>query len=240
MKAVFLSDAHIRDDRDPNLPPLLDFLDTLPGKIDRLFIVGDLFDTWFAFPRTVYAVYVPLLGALHRIRRAGARITYLAGNHDFELGPYFTDVLQADVHQTDLVIEEDGRRAYVAHGDMVNPADRKYRFLRAVIRSTPARCLGRHLPEGLVWRIAQGMTHRFTGEEIARRMPLKDIFAGFAARKLDEGFDAVILGHLHIPAFDERGGKVYVNLGDWVAARTWLDWTDGRLTLKTWGRNGKE
>ena len=240
MKAVFLSDAHIRDHRDPNLPPLLDFLDTLPGRIDRLYIVGDLFDTWFAFPRTVYTVYAPLLGALYRVRRGGARIVYMAGNHDFELGPFFTDVLEAEIHQTDLVVEEDGRRAYVAHGDMVNPADRKYRLLRRTIRSAPARWLGRHLPSGLVWHIAQSMTHRFTGEEIARRMPMKDIFAEFGARKLAAGFDAVILGHLHIPAFEERGGKTYVNLGDWVTARTWLEWTDGRLALKTWGPGAKE
>jgi UDP-2,3-diacylglucosamine hydrolase len=240
MKAVFFSDAHIRDHRDPNLPPLLDFLDSLPGTLDRLYVVGDLFDTWFAFPRTVYAVYVPLLGALHRVRRRGARIIYLAGNHDFEMGPFFTEVLEAEVHQAGVVIEEDGLRAYVAHGDLANPADRKYRLLRRTLRAAPTRWLARHLPPAWVWHIAQSMTHRFTGEEIARRMPLKEVFAEFAARKLDEGFDTVILGHSHLPAFDARAGKTYVNLGDWVAARTYLEWTDGRLALKSWTRTGKE
>ena len=200
MKAVFLSDAHIRDHRDPNLPPLLDFLEAQVGRVDRLYIVGDLFDTWFAFPRTVFAEYVPLLGALHRVHRAGARIIYLAGNHDFEFGNFFTDVIEAEIHPGDLVVEADGRRAYVAHGDLVNPADRKYRLLRRVLRSAPARWLGRRLPPALVWRIAGGMTHHFTGEEIARRMPLGEIFDDFAARKLAEGFDTVILGHLHRPA----------------------------------------
>ncbi len=240
MKAVFFSDAHICDDRDPNLGPLLDFLDSLTGRLDRLYVVGDLFDTWFAFPRTVYSVYVPLLGALHRVRRGGVGIVYLAGNHDFEMGRFFTEVLEAEVHQTEVVVEADGLRAYVAHGDLVNPADRKYRALRRTLRAAPTRWLARHLPPSWVWRIAQGMTHRFTGEEIARRTPMKELFADFAARKLAEGHDAVVLGHSHLPAFEARAGKTYVNLGDWVSARTYLEWTDGRLALRTWTRTGKE
>ena len=111
-------------------------------------------------------------------------------------------------------------------------ADGKYRLLRRVLRSAPARWLGRRLPPALVWRIAGGMTHHFTGEEIARRMPLGEIFDDFAARKLAEGFDTVILGHLHRPAFQTHPNGLYINLGDWVSARTWLDWDDGRLTLQ--------
>lgn len=240
MKAVFLSDAHIRDHRDPNLPPLLDFLDTLPGRIDRLYIVGDFFDTWFAFSRTIYTVYAPLLGALYRVRRAGARITYLAGNHDYELGSFFTDVLEADVHQDGLEISEDGHRAYVAHGDMADPKDWSYRFLRGFLRSALARGLGRNLPPWMIWRIAQFMTHGFSGDESAQRERFRPMYDAFSAGKFAEGYDVVILGHLHIPTFEERGGKTYVNLGDWVTARTWLEWTDGRLALKTWGTTAKE
>ncbi len=239
MKAVFLSDAHIRDNDDPNLPPLLSFLHYLQGRAEHLFVVGDLFDTWFGFPRAVFDEYVPLLGALHGLARAGTRITYITGNHDFEMGPFFERILHADIHDTEMSLETDGHRAFVAHGDMANPRDRKYRSLRRILRSAPIRRLGRSLPPSWVWRIAQYLTNRYTGEDVARRMPLREVFSEYAAARQRDGFDTVILGHLHIPVFETRqtdgGSLTYVNLGDWITWHTFLRWDDGRLELKQWG-----
>lgn len=233
MDAIFLSDAHIRTHDDPNLPPLLAFLESIRGT-ERLFIVGDLFDTWFALKRGVFDEYVPLLGALDALRRSGTAITYVTGNHDFEMGKFFTNVLRADVRDTEMSLEADGRKAFIAHGDMVNPADKGYRRLRAVLRSAPVRWLGRNLPPAWVWAIAQHMTNHYTGEEIARRMPLAEIFRAYAASKLSNGCDTVILGHLHIPAFKESPQGIYANLGDWIQHRTFLRWRNGKLELRRW------
>jgi len=234
VKAIFLSDAHIRDHEDPNLPPLLAFLDSLCGEVERLYVVGDLFDTWFAFPRAVFDEYVPILGALERLHRSGVRIIYVTGNHDFEMGRFFTHILQAEVHESEFTLEADGRRAYVAHGDMVNPYDRKYRRLRRILRCRFTRWLGRSLPPSWVWRIARRMSHDFTGEEIARKMPLKEIFDDFARAKLAAGYDTVILGHLHVPSLASREGRVYANLGEWMNQRSFLRWENGQLSLWRW------
>ena len=238
MRAVFISDAHIRGQDDPSLPPLLGFLEHLSGSIERLFIVGDLFDTWFAFQRAVFDEYVPLLGALHALKRSGTRITYVTGNHDFEMGHFFTDILEAEVHDTEMTLEADGTRAFIAHGDMVNARDRRYRRLRRILRAGPTRWLGRHLPPAWVWGIAQMLTERYTGEEVAKRTPLRRIFADYAAAKRNEGFDCVILGHLHLPVFEQTRGpdgvRTYVNLGDWIKWRTFLRWDERYLALREW------
>lgn len=231
-----MSDAHIRTHDDPNLPPLLAFLERNRG-VERLFILGDLFDTWFAFKRAVFDEYVPLLGALDAMRRAGTHITYVTGNHDFELGDFFHRILGAEVHDTEFTLDADGRRAFVAHGDMANPQDTKYRRMRRILRSSPMRWLGRNLPPHWVWRIGQKMTEKYTGEEIARRLPLQKIFAEYAAQKQEDGFDTVILGHLHIPVHEETSGnpaRAYVNLGDWIQWRTFLRWEAGELRLRQW------
>lgn len=234
MNAVFLSDAHIRGHDDPNLPPLLDFLGRLRGKVERLYILGDLFDTWFAFPRAVFAEYVPVLGALYELKRSGTRIVYVLGNHDFELGEFFTNILEAEVHDTEFVLEMDGRRALVAHGDMVDASDRGYRRLRKVLRARPTRWLGRRLPPRWIWAIAQRMSERWTGDSATGRTPLQTVFAEYAAARRREGFDPVILAHLHVPVFETSPQGTYVNLGDWTRARTFLRWDAGRLTLCRW------
>ena len=238
MKAVFLSDAHIRDHNDPNLPPLLGFLDYLKGQIDQLHIVGDFFDTWFGFPKAVFDEYVPLLGALDALKRSGARIVYVTGNHDFEMGHFFVNILGAEIHDTEMVLEADGVRAFVAHGDMVNEADRAYRRLRRVLRCRLTRWLGRRLPPSWVWRIAQRLSRRSSGGALTGHADLRDMFADYAVRKHSEGFEGVVLGHLHVPVFTETSGPngplTYANLGDWLEARTFLRWVDGSLALKQW------
>ena len=238
MKAVFLSDAHIRDHADENLPPLLAFLESLRGEIDRLYILGDLFDTWFGFRRVVFDEYTALLGALDALHRSGARIVYVTGNHDFEMGHFFTHILEADVHDTEASIEEDGLRAYLAHGDTVRPAGAGQRIVRAVLQCGLTRWLGRNFPPGIVWRVARwvrGSCHRKSNglpEGMAEAM------SALADAKIAAGFGAVVLAHTHVPLFEEResGGArgTYVNIGEWLDRRTFLRWEDGRLTLKQW------
>ena len=146
MKAAFISDAHIADHRDPKIPPLLGFLEHLQGRVERLYIVGDLFDTWFAFPRAVFDEYVPILGALDALKRSGTEIAYVTGNHDYELGNFFENILAAEVHDTEFILEADGCRAFVAHGDMADPHDKSYRRLRWILRNRFTRWLARNLP----------------------------------------------------------------------------------------------
>lgn len=235
MRAVFLSDAHVRAHDDPNLPALIAFLERVGTRVERVFIVGDLFDTWYAFPRAVFDEYVPLLGALHSLRRAGVRIAYVTGNHDFEPGDYMSRILGAEVHDTEMVLDADGQRAFVAHGDMVNPADRRYRILRRVLRNPVTRWVARRSPPALVWRVGAALSETYAGDHSEARARLVPVFAGYMSRKFEEGFTAVILGHLHLPLFHRsESGRTSVNLGDWIRWRTFLRWDDGVLALRQW------
>ena len=238
MKAVFISDAHIRGHDDPNLPALIAFLEWIAGQVERVVIVGDLFHTWFGFQRVVFDEYVPLLGTLHAVRRAGTEIVYIAGNHDYEPGRYLETILGAEVYDTEMVVCEDGLRAYVAHGDLVDVANRKYRLLRRILRNPAALWLARCLPPSWIWRIGQWMSVRYSGEHSGEHHALTGVFRRYAHEKLQEGYGAVILAHLHVPAFERMGEgpheTTYVNLGDWLHWRTFLRWDGGRLSLRQW------
>jgi UDP-2,3-diacylglucosamine hydrolase len=235
MRAIFLSDAHIRDHADPNMPPLVAFLRHLAGRVDRLVLVGDLFHTWFGFPRAVFAGYVPVLNALMEVREAGTEIVYITGNHDFEMGSFFTDILEAEIHDTSCEMKVDGRKLFVAHGDLAGKGDWGYRVLRFVLRAWPTRFLGRHLPPSWIWRIGQMLHHSCSGDG-GDRTGYMPMFEEYAAKQFDKGFDTVILAHSHCPVFQEDGEtlRAYVNLGDWIDKRTYLLWDEGRLTLKQW------
>ena len=56
----------------------------------------------------------------------------------------------------------------------------------------------------------------------------------YAKTKFNDGFDYVIMGHLHTPLRREDGKNVYINTGDWIDHFS-FGYYDGKdLTLHFW------
>lgn len=58
MRAIFIADAHLASPEALNFRLLLRFLGELEGKLDALYIVGDLFDFWLGFPSQIGRAHV--------------------------------------------------------------------------------------------------------------------------------------------------------------------------------------
>ena len=233
-RAVFVSDVHLTTPDRKNYRRMLALLDTLSGVPD-LFILGDFFDFWFGFDRVVPAHYVPVLSALERTARAGTRIHFVEGNHDFEMGDYFTRTLGAVVHPEWGEATLDGRRLFLGHGDTIDRNDTGYLRLRRVLRSAPVRWLGHNLPPKAILWVADRLDQATaSGSGYASHLP--DLFRDFARARWAEGYDGVLLGHCHVPEYTEEAvdGRTcfYANLGDWVANYTYLTWDGEGFTLR--------
>ena len=63
--------------------------------------------------------------------------------------------------------------------------------------------------------------------------------ATFAARKIREGMDIVIMGHRHEPVQLDIGKGVYINLGDWITHHTFAEFKDRTIALRTWNGSQK-
>ena len=146
MRKVFIADAHLRLPGDDNYRTLLRFLAELPGSTDTLYILGDLFEFWIGYQQVAFSQYLPLLDALLALRRAGVEIVYFEGNHDFHMGPYFTHTLGARVYRGPAVLEVEGKRVYLCHGDEINRRDYAYRMLRLLLHSPLTSALTRVVP----------------------------------------------------------------------------------------------
>jgi len=228
VKLIFLSDAHLKGLDDPNQRLLCSFLEGLDG-VDTLVILGDLFDFWVGFNDAVYYQYLPILAQFLRLKDKGVKIKYLEGNHDFFMGPFFTDVLKAEVYPYPMEMELDGKRLFLAHGDTVNKRDYGYRFLRWFLRRRPIHFIMRNLPS-LVWRMAKVMS-KGSRQYLGKGFDYDTILLNYAMDK--RGYDAVILGHSHVPRFERiMGGMLYVNLGDWITHYTYLVYEDGGFRLE--------
>lgn len=185
----------------------------------------------------------PMLDVLAALARRGVRITYHEGNHDFRLGEGFRTELRARVLEGGAEIRFGRVRFWFEHGDEVNRKDYAYRLLRKTLRSAPLGMLRKAVPESWILKLARWMSHESREKWGKKGYDYAVVFREYARRRIAEGYDAVVLGHSHLPEItaleggDSRRG-VFVNTGDWMDQFTYLeiDHRGGggmRLALKT-------
>ncbi|MFQ5354211.1 MAG: UDP-2,3-diacylglucosamine diphosphatase, partial [Thermodesulfobacteriota bacterium] len=133
MKIIFLGDAHLKGEGEAAETALVEFLLGLEG-VYLLVILGDLFDFWVADNAVAEARYSAVLQALKEVKERGVKIIYVEGNHDFSMGGFFTDELEATIVEGSVVQKFDGKRFYLTHGDTVGMT-RGYRRWRRFLRT---------------------------------------------------------------------------------------------------------
>jgi UDP-2,3-diacylglucosamine hydrolase len=234
----FISDAHLgvdRADREgARTARLHSFLDSLPGRAASLYIVGDLFDFWFEYRTAIPRRHFPTLAALARLRDAGVDVAYLSGNHDFWLGTFFRDTLGIRTIDGAAVVEAQGRRLWVHHGDGLMGGDLGYRVLRGVLRSRAGialyGCLHPDLGIPLAHVVSRWSRHSRGDAELQPERLWREI----AEPRFAEGYDGVLVGHFHHAYERREPGKEFFLLGDWIERFTYAELSGGKLALKVW------
>lgn len=237
MRSIFIADAHLRNAGDENYRKLLEFLAGLRGNTETLFILGDLFEFWIGYRRVPFTQYHPVLEQLRQLMESGTELVYFEGNHDFHMGPFFRETLKARVYRGPATLDLDGKRVYLCHGDQINRGDIGYHVLRFLLHNSLTGAMIPVVPVRLVTRIADRMG-RISRQGHQRRRVKWDYMAilrEFAAARFNEGYDAVITGHFHIPLLEkssDRGERTLLSLGDWITHFSYGEWEDGELSLK--------
>lgn len=235
MRAIFIADAHLRQPGDHNYRMMLDFLDEQRGKTDILVLLGDIFEFWIG-KNTVIADHAPLVDALERLHRQGTKLVYVEGNHDFHLGPVFTRRLECLVLPDGGSIELDGKKIFLAHGDLANPDDTGYRRLRKLFRSGLVRVLIRTLPniilQGIASRAGYESKKNYGGER--SNWPAREILKPYAAEILATGQQAVVTGHFHQPFHEKLGDGELIALGDWITQFSYAVYENQTFSLTTY------
>lgn len=223
---ALLGDAHLRES-DSEVAAFVRFLDGLPRDIRTLAILGDLFSVWIGSPDLVRGHHREVIAALERLRGRGCALLYVEGNHDFFLGPIYRGRLFDLFAKDSLDLILGGRRAHLAHGDLVNARDRQYLAWRAVSKNRLFFSSFNLLPAGARLAIAGRLEERLakTNLEFRRGFPLFECEA-YAQRRIAQGTEILVFGHFHEERridyrVGEKSGTVLV-LPAWRAGHRYL------------------
>ncbi|MFB2595549.1 UDP-2,3-diacylglucosamine diphosphatase [Paracoccus sp. p4-l81] len=221
-RTLFLSDLHLgalgcKADR------LLDFLTDNPA--DHYLLVGDVLDLWHPLLPYWTAADQAVIDHLAARRAAGAKITYLTGNHDPDpAAALATRGLAVATCRQIVHCAGDGRRFLVVHGDICDA-----RFFRAHVLTR----LGSRV-DHLLRRMDRALTRLRRRSSPEARSTIEAALAsvnmlmhrGRAHERRviglarDMGLDGAICGHFHIAGLHDDHGLTYANCGDWVDSLT--------------------
>ena len=216
---------------------LLHYLKSVqPGT---LVLNGDIIDCW-QFTRWYWPkAHMKVVKRILKFLSQGVPVYYVTGNHDDMLRKFAEQDL-GDFHLVNkAVLDLDGKRAWVFHGDIFD------------VVNTHSRWLARLGGVGydlliLINRFVNWLSELSGHGRISLSKRIKDgvksavSFVGdfertAATMAIEEGYDYVVCGHIHQPAMREiagDGGRVmYLNSGDWIENLTALEYHEGRWSL---------
>ena len=245
-KLYFITDAHLGAGSDTlqREKALCTLLNRMSHDAAMIVFLGDMFDFWFTYRHVVPRGYTRLLGCMASLADKGIQLHYFVGNHDMWMFNYLTDEMSITMHNDPAVLEFDGKRFLVGHGDGLGHLDKTYDCLRWIFRNPVNQKLFSLLPEWMTFGIASGWSQKKRSTRLQRTPEILEyqgddregIVLYCKERLQQDPFDYCVFGHRHTPltkTISSPNGRsaTYVNVGDWLLHRNYAVYSDGRLTL---------
>ncbi|TKJ39047.1 hypothetical protein CEE37_11525 [candidate division LCP-89 bacterium B3_LCP] len=237
---LFISDAHLGtgslESQQKRKLLLKELFDHYAPKLDRMVIIGDLFDFWFEWKHVILKKHFQVLFWLKELHERGVEIHFLAGNHDFALGSFLAEEVGVQVHMNEYSFNYDGKSFFALHGDGLAPADWGYRILKRVLRSRFNQKLYSYLHPNWAVDLALKSSRRSRNYS-GRRWDIDGWAYSEAAEKyIRQGNDYVLFAHNHESILKPMGDGIYVNTGDWMKHFSYAEYANGKMELKYWGK----
>lgn len=169
----------------------------------------------------------------------GTRVYYITGNHDEMLRKFVGFKLGSFEIVNKLVLELDGKQAWMFHGDVFDVTMQHSKWLAK---------LGAQGYDLLILfnRMVNFFCRKFNREKVYLSRNIKNrvksavkFINNFEKTAADiaisEGYDYVVCGHIHQPEMrritNMEGAVTYLNSGDWIENLTALEYNRGAWSL---------
>lgn len=216
---LFISDLHLSDERPEITALFLHFLQTRAVGADALYILGDLFEVWLG-DDAILPGYQPVLEGLRTLTDTGVPVFVMHGNRDFLMGDLFARQSGCRLIPDPSIIELNGKRTLLMHGDTLCTDDLEYQQFRAHVRNPETQRQFLSLP--IDQRILVAKQYRAESRERSRYKTeeIMDVNQDAVEATMREyGVPLLIHGHTHRPAIHtftrDKQTLRRIVLGDW-------------------------
>lgn len=235
--AVVLSDVHLGT-YGCHATELITYLRSIEPKL--LVLNGDIVDIWQFRKHYFPAAHMQVIKEIFSLMSKGTEIVYITGNHDESLRRYSGLRLGNFRLEDKLVIDMDGQRTWIFHGDVFDATTKGSAKLIAK--------LGGHGYDILILvnRAINWILKSIGREKMSLSKKVKnsvkkavswigDFEQTAAELAIENQYSTVICGHIHQPQIrtveTDKGSVVYMNSGDWIENLTSLEYNEGQWEI---------
>lgn len=216
---------------------LIAYLNSIQPK--KLILNGDIIDIWQFSKRFFPPAHLKVLKKVIDMASKGTEVHYITGNHDEMLRKFAPTMIGNFKIDNKLVLELDGKKAWVFHGDVFDVSIQNAKWLAKLggygydtlilINSFVNWCLTS------MGREKYSLSKRIKNS-VKRAIKYISDFENIAAElAIENGYDYVVCGHIHQPKKEivenKHGKTMYLNSGDWIENLTALEYSFRRWRL---------
>jgi len=200
LTTLLLSDLHLPPGASPLREVFLKFLAGPALNARRVYILGDLFEYWIGDDSGLRD-YQREAEALAALVRYGVPVFLQHGNRDFLVGRRFSAATGVRLLADPVVVDLEGRKTLLSHGDLFCTGDRGYQRWRRFARNSLAQWLFLRLPAERRRRIVGGIRDRSDQGKSYKPEDIMDVSPpAIEAALRRHGVTQMIHGHTHRPA----------------------------------------
>lgn len=223
---------------------VVSWLEEIRKDAAEIYLIGDVFDFWFEYSAVIPKGFIRFQGKLAELADSGIKITLFKGNHDMWMFDYFVKELGVQIVSDELILERNGKKFYLHHGDGLGPGDSKYKILKKIFRSTFCQWLFARIHPNFGVRIAKKWS-KYSRLQNNQKEEFQDLskewlIAYCKELLLKEHYDFLIFGHRHLPLDVALGESRYINLGEWMNFNSYAVFDGENLELRYFKKHGKQ
>ena len=214
MSYCFISDLHLHEDRPDITQAFLNFLEETASKSERLYILGDLFEVWIGDDLQNDFI-IKIRDALKETNKS-TEIFIMHGNRDFLLGEEFTKKCGAKLISDPLILDSEGKKIMLSHGDIFCTDDLEYQNFKEEVRNDiwQQEFLAKDLKDRQ--EIAKNLRKESAIKNSNKEDYLMDVNKSEVEKIAQENeIDILIHGHVHRPKIHNEVFGQRIVLGDW-------------------------
>ena len=239
-EVVIISDIHLGT-YGCHATELVSYLRSIEPKL--LILNGDIIDIW-QFRKSYFpASHMQVIKEIFSMMSKGIKTVYITGNHDETLRRY-SGLEMGNLQLVDkLVIDIDGEKTWIFHGDVFDSTTKGSAKLIAK--------LGGHGYDMLILvnRAINWLLKLLGKEKMSLSKKVKnsvkkavswisDFEQTAAELAIENNYKNVICGHIHQPQIKQvntdKGSVTYMNSGDWIENLTSLEYDNNSWKIHHW------
>jgi UDP-2,3-diacylglucosamine hydrolase len=219
---LFISDLHLSLKRPEKLNDFIQLLRGPARNADAVYILGDLFEEFWVGIDDATPPNKEIVSELQEFSRHGPPLYILKGNRELLLDDNFYSMTGAIKLSDRVVINLNGKRVLLMHGDLLCTSDYKYQRFRQFMVNPIIKTTIKILPYSLRIWLSHGLKPAMNRSVMEKPEKIMDVEQSEVELTMQKNtVTELIHGHTHRPCVHQFEIAGVINqrivLGDWYS-----------------------